>query len=426
MTERLGIVADDLTGAVDTAGVFASTGMSTYVSLSLSAPSPGTAPEVLCVDSGTRYSTAHDAAARVRNATRALQSAGCSRLYKKIDSTLRGHVAVETAAMLDASEAPFALVAPAFPAMGRTQRNGILCVDDTPLAEAVEGLDRMGRAPTSSVVELLAMQTGLRCGLVPLADVEGGEDSVAARTTALLDEGCTVIIFDAITTEHMRRIDAVMANRFPTGLPVGSAGLASAMALRVGRSPMPPVPAPTHTHRPVLIVSGSLNAVSLRQVDGAVTRPDVHEIRMNTDALLDSPGIADTEFERVLSQLQAALDADLSPLLTWVTAPAHEASASHRERSRRLNTALSKLMGRMGPDVQDIGGLVLVWGDTAKAVLTGLGALGISMRSEIMPGISAGTIVGGEADSRPIIAKAGGFGNDDALLKALEYLQGKR
>ena len=425
MAERLGIVADDLTGAIDSAGAFASAGTATYVSLSTSAPSRGLAPEVLCVNTGTRYGTATDAAGRVRNATGALLAAGCSELYKKIDSTLRGHVAVEIVAMLDAADAPFAFVVPAFPATGRTQRDGLLYVGDVLLAEAAEGLDKMGGAPTSSVVELLGMLTGIQCGLVPLSDVESGEAAMTARTGALLDGGCNIVTLDAVTTEHMRRIEAVLSGRFPAGLPVGSAGLASAIADRVGRSPAQPVPAPPSVREPVLIVSGSLNTVSLRQVDRTAARPDVREIRMDAVALLDSPGKASRELEGVLFEFQAALGEGLNPLLAWGRAPVQNQAVAHREHSQRLNAALSELMRRIGQIALAVGGLVLVGGDTAEAVLTGLGAQGISMGSEIMPGISVGTIIGGDADSRPVIAKAGGFGEHDALLKALEYLRGE-
>ena len=425
MVKSMGIVADDLTGAIDTAGVFASAGIATYVSISTCAPPPDLAPEVLCVNTGTRYGAAADAAERVRGATRALLSAGCSQLYKKIDSTLRGHVAAETAAMQDAADAPFAFVAPAFPATGRTQRDGVLYVGDIPLAEAAEGHDKMGRAPMSSVVELFSTQSGHRCGLVPLADVESGDASVAARTRALLDGGCTIVTFDAVTAEHMRRIEAVLSSRFPEGLPVGSAGLASAIANRVGRSSAQPVAAPPPGRGPDLIVSGSLNTVSFRQVDHVAARPDVHEIRMDADTLLDSPTREGSEFERILFEVQNALHSAQNPLLAWSRDPSQHQAAAHRERSRRLNAALSGMMRRMGQSVRAVGGLVLVGGDTTEAVLTGFGAQGISMRTEVMPGISAGTVVGGDADSRPVIAKAGGFGDDDALLKALEFLRGE-
>ncbi len=425
MVESIGIVADDLTGAIDTAGVFASAGMATYVSLSTSAPSPDSVFEVLCVNTGTRYGAATDAARRVREATRALLSSGCSNLYKKIDSTLRGHVAAEIVAMLAAAEAPFAFVVPAFPATGRTQRDGVLYVGDFPLAEAAEGQDKMGGATTSSTLDLLGAAAGPRCGLVQLADVESGEVSIVARIEALLEEGRTIVAFDAVTTEHMRRIEAVLSDRFPAGLKVGSAGLASAIAHRLGGSSAQPMAALRPGLEPVLIVSGSLNTVSLRQVDHLATRPDVHEIRMDANDLLDSPVRASRELERILSEVQSALDNDLSPLLAWVSAPLHETAAAHRERSRRLNATLSEFMRRVGQGAPALGGLVLVGGDTAEAVLTGFGAQGISMRTEVMPGISAGTVIGGDAGSRPVIAKAGGFGDDDALLKAVECLRGE-
>ena len=424
MIERLAIVADDLTGAIDTAGVFASAGMTAHVSLSTSTRSRHSDLEVLCVDTGTRYVPATEAASRVREETQALLSAGRTRLYKKVDSTLRGNVAVETAAILEASKAPFAFVAPAFPATGRTQRDGVLYVNGTPLANATEGQDKMGHPVTSSVVELLRRQASLQCGLVPLVDVESGETAIATRIEALLADGCSIAAMDAITTEHLRRIDSVMANRFPTGLPVGSAGLASAIAHRVGGASTQPIPAPTPTPKPIMVVSGSLNAVSVRQGDVLTARPEVKRIPMDTGLILDSPERADLALDRILSELQTTFAGGLNPFLTWVGPNPKKAASTHRQRSRRLNAALSSLMERVGSGVRDIGGLLLIGGDTTKAVLTGFRAHGISMRSEVMPGISVGAIIGGDANSTPVIAKAGGFGDGEALLRAMEYLRG--
>ncbi len=425
MIERLAIVADDLTGAIDTAGVFASAGMTAHVSLSTSTRSLHSDLEVLCVDTGTRYVPETEAAARVREETQVLLSAGRTRLYKKVDSTLRGNVAAETAAILEASKAPCAFIAPAFPATGRTQRDGVLYVNGTPLANATEGQDKMAHPATSSVVELLRRQASLQCGLVPLADVESGETAIATRIETLLADGCSIASMDAITTEHLRCIDSVMANRFPTGLPVGSAGLASAIAHRVGRASTQPIPSPTPTPKLIMVVSGSLNAVSVRQGDVLTARPEVKRIPMDTGPLLDSPERADLALDRILSELQTTFASGLNPFLTWVGPKPKKAAPVHRLRSRQLNTALSSLMERLGSGVRDIGGLVLVGGDTTQAVLAGFGAHGISMRSEVMPGISVGAIIGGDANSTPVIAKAGGFGDGEALLRAMEYLRGE-
>jgi uncharacterized protein YgbK (DUF1537 family) len=174
-----------------------------------------------------------------------------------------------------------------------------------------------------------------------------------------------------------------------------------------------------------MVVSGSLNAVSVRQGEVLTAYPEVKMIPMDTGFLLDSPKEAKLVLDRILSELQTTLASGLNPFLTWVGPNPEKAASTHRQRSRRLNAVLSSLIQRVGSGVQDIGGLLLVGGDTTEAVLTGFGAHGISMRSEIMPGISAGTVVGGDATSKPVIAKAGGFGDNDALSRAMEYLRGE-
>lgn len=173
-----------------------------------------------------------------------------------------------------------------------------------------------------------------------------------------------------------------------------------------------------------MVVSGSLNAVSVRQGDHLTARPEVKMIPMDTGPLLDSPEEADLALNRILSELQTTFASGLNPFLTWVGPNPKKSAPDYRQRSRQLNAALSSLMERVGSGVRDIGGVVLVGGDTTQAVLTGFRAHGISMRSEVMPGISVGAVVGGDANSTPAIAKVGGFGDDDALSRAMEYLRG--
>ena len=66
---------------------------------------------------------------------------------------------------------------------------------------------------------------------------------------------------------------------------------------------------------------------------------------------------------------------------------------------------------------------MLVGGDTAYSVLTGLKADSIAMKTEVQPGISIGAVVGGEASSKLVVTKAGGFGDDDTLVRVCRYLR---
>ena len=56
-------------------------------------------------------------------------------IYKKTDSTLRGNIAAELRALADLFPTWRIGYAPAYPALGRTVKNGVLYVDDVPVSE---------------------------------------------------------------------------------------------------------------------------------------------------------------------------------------------------------------------------------------------------------------------------------------------------
>ncbi|KPK33324.1 MAG: hypothetical protein AMJ66_05580, partial [Betaproteobacteria bacterium SG8_40] len=127
---RVLIVADDLTGALDTAGPFAQQGLVTKVvaqPMQCDADSLGGA-RVVSVNTASRHLPADAAADRVRQCARIFSGQRFDYVFKKIDSTLRGNVVAETIALIEASGRSSALVAPAFPAQGRTVMAGVVHV----------------------------------------------------------------------------------------------------------------------------------------------------------------------------------------------------------------------------------------------------------------------------------------------------------
>src|SRR6188472_4437131 len=112
---RVGILADDLTGAADTALQFVRAGWRTDLQLR-----PGKSDaQVVAVTADSRNLSAPDAAKAVVAAVGQLRQAGVTHLYKKIDSTLRGQIRAEVLAALNAwAGDAIAVVCPAYPAMG--------------------------------------------------------------------------------------------------------------------------------------------------------------------------------------------------------------------------------------------------------------------------------------------------------------------
>jgi uncharacterized protein YgbK (DUF1537 family) len=66
--------------------------------------------------------------------------------------------------------------------------------------------------------------------------------------------------------------------------------------------------------------------------------------------------------------------------------------------------------------------LVLTGGQTARSVCTQLGAHGVHLLGEVMPGLPVGRLRGGLWDGLLVVTKAGGFGGPRALLDALRAL----
>ena len=220
------IQADDLTGAADTAVGFAAAGLSTVV-LPWRDGVLARVPEaaVLAFDTASRDVDASVAADRAGAVARwfARHCDDRAWMYKKLDSTLRGNVAAEVAAVERELRPSRVVVAPAFPALGRT---------------TVDGHQRWDR----EAVDVAAL---LGPSEVPRAVVD------AHRTESL----------DTLA----RELEALPERP----LLVGSGGLAAAYARRRGGSP----PAVAPASGPVLVVSGSRTELATRQADVlAVTR----------------------------------------------------------------------------------------------------------------------------------------------------------
>src|SRR3954453_22186987 len=121
------IVADDLTGAADSAAPLTRRGP-TWVVVDPAGDWPQDAA-VLAVDTDSRHTDPTTAAVRVAAATERAAGRG-GQGVKEIEARLRGNMADELLAMRDVlvrdSDRILMVVAPAFPATGRTTRSGVV------------------------------------------------------------------------------------------------------------------------------------------------------------------------------------------------------------------------------------------------------------------------------------------------------------
>lgn len=122
------IIADDLTGALDSAVAFAHPGTVVRVLRDVDHLTADVTAgvDVLCINTNSREGSAAQAVDKIRTIAQRLDLDSIPTLIKKVDSRLKGHIKAETAALADLSGRTDIIAVPAIPDMGRIQKNGFL------------------------------------------------------------------------------------------------------------------------------------------------------------------------------------------------------------------------------------------------------------------------------------------------------------
>ena len=134
------IIADDLTGANDTAIQYCKRGYSAIVGILYTSEIDihcFDGHQVIAFNTDTRSLEQEEAYGIVFQATEACLAVRKEDIYKKVDSLLRGNPGRELDAVMDASFTHLAFVAPAYPQNGRIVEDGVLDVQGTTI-DAVE------------------------------------------------------------------------------------------------------------------------------------------------------------------------------------------------------------------------------------------------------------------------------------------------
>ncbi len=410
---RVGVLADDLTGAFDTGVQFRSWGLTVEVLVGdVKEPSKLEGVDVVVVDTETRSLGREDAFWRIYRSTERLTRLGAERIYKKIDSTLRGNIGAELDAAMEAAHAGFAFFAPAYPTYGRTTLAGKQLVDNNPI-DKTEYAGELG-VKSAEIAEIIGAQSKRRVGLVGFDSVKGGPDSIRVQVEALKRDGVEVAVFDALTEKHLIDIAKAAGD---TKLLVGSAGFASEMPLGLGmRSP-----------KPILSVCGSTRRLSRIQVKNLHDRLGFKEVDIGVDRLIDGGAAVKAEVSRCVGEAVEALRAGVDVSIT--SAPregsaegfiAHARLRGIKEQQARLfiEEAMGEITGAILGEA-DVLGLILTGGATSLMVCQKLGADRVSIVEEIEPGIPLLRLSTG----LPAVTKAGGFGVADSLVQAAQRLR---
>ena len=272
-SDKVGIIADDFTGATDIGGLLARTRAD--VTLHTGPPGPdalaGDGVHVIALKIRTIPVT--EACDQARDALSRLQAAGATRIYWKycstFDSTDRGNIGPVAEALMAVLTAPYTLYCPAFPENGRVVRDSTLFVNGVPLAESPMKDHPLTPRRDGDLVNVLTPQVTRPVARLAASRAETGAEAAS---------GIAHFIADAADWDDLIRLGQDYGDLpFLTG---GSAFAAAAYGAP-DRKPAQRTPVPrTVSDGPALIISGSCSSATQAQVaqneqsGGAVIRLD--------------------------------------------------------------------------------------------------------------------------------------------------------
>jgi len=366
------ILADDLSGALDAAGPFASRDGATCVYWDVGRAGTHVGDRI-ALDSASREVDAGDAIARTRAAALALWTGRRGLAFLKIDSVWRGSPAAAIATASAEGRFDRVVVAPAFPEQGRMTRDGGQWV--------VEG-------------------ARLRC-VVPNIAAELRRYGLDAAAEASASPSTIAVVCDASSADDLA---AIVKRYWLTGVRTlwcGTRGLARALAdhaAGIGSATDTTAHEPPALRGPVLVVVGTDHPVSVAQAGVLERQPGIacHTVAVGTRSEGATPSVV-AAAQAVL--LRFAIPAD-----------------STREVARRMIAqALRDEVDRLPRP----GLVVATGGETVRALSEALGATRLDVLAEHEPGIPIATWGDGRWAGTPILSKSGGFGSQDLFARVV-------
>ena len=408
---RIGSIADDLTGATDLAGSLVREGLRVRLAVGVPSDALEIDADAIVVALKSRSIPAGDAVALSVGALEWLRAQGAERIYFKyastFDSTPAGNIGPVTEALQDALAATTTVACPAFPANGRTVRDGRLLVGGVPIAETHMRHHPLNPMTESDLRTVLAAQAEGPVGHLPLSHVQRGEAQVRATLDVLRAAGRRHVIADAIDDADLGTLGQALVDE---PLVTGASALAAAIAVALrerGDILAGDAPAEPAATGPAAVLAGSCSAATLEQIATMATRHPA--LTLDTAAIAAGRDVVEAAIDWASPRLVNG------PVLISSSAPSGADGRVAEAHGAAIERALATIGRRLVAG--GVRRLVVAGGETSGAVIEALGVRLLEVGAEIEPGVP--WVVAREPAPVTLVLKSGNFGSPDFFARAL-------
>ena len=396
---KLLIIADDFTGALDTGVQFSKMGIDTMVTAiideNLVALDKET--EVLVIDTESRYLTFEKSYERIKKIILAAKKAKIPYIYKKVDSALRGNISAEIKAILDTSQEATIPFLPAYPEMNRVLIEGKLYIDGRLVSESIFAKDPYEPVTESDVIVRLKNEAQI--------------DSVLIKKNEHLKDEKGLLVFDSQTEEDLQKQLTALDDSGLLNVSIGCAGFAKLLSKRLFHE-RPLVD--YCVQKPVIVVSGSVNAITKKQIEHAEEK-NYPRISLSMEQLLTPDYWKSKKGDRDIQNYLSIIKEQ--PLVVFETL---SEKTNEELREVEMNTADQAFRFKIGQSLGALteslwqryskGTFLFTGGDTLFQSMKVLGVNQIKPQTEISTGVVLSTIQWQEKEIQ-VITKSGGFGH---------------
>ena len=412
------IIADDFTGANDTAAQFSKFGFSSITILKFKLLKKLLKKyDVVAIDTESRVldpKISYEILFNIGKSIKEIDISNKILIYKKVDSTLRGNIIEEIKGLYDALNPDIIIFTPAYPKQGRTTIRGIHMIDGVPIDQTIFGKDLRTSVISSNIPSIFMPIFGNNYIHIFLEELRSNKLFEIINNYKVIsfdienDNDIKILIEKLFKIKNKRKI-----------IWVGSAGLAEYIAYNIIRKKI----------KPFLIAIGSTNEITKNQVKKFLNEYKGYLILINIKDLIKNFNV---ELKRVIIEISKALNSSLDIIIT--TSYDKKQFNDSKEMVYEMNTTIkdigniiAKKFGELISSIinefgwKSFKGMFISGGDTSIAIVKQLGINSIIVKGEIETGIPI-------LDYKKfiIVTKAGGFGDKDTLIKVITKLKGIR
>ena len=428
-SDLVGIIADDLTGANDTALQFHIKGAKTKILLDAShMPNKKESTEVWAISTESRNCDIEKALENVRSAISSFKdNFSFDYYYKKIDSTLRGHIALETLTMLEMLEYDCAIIMPAFPQEGRITVGGYHLLKGIPIGRTEIAMDPHSPILESHIPTLLKSQLDEKqrdiVGVLDLKTVMNGAGPILIKINELIKEGKKLIVADASSITDIEQIALAIKKCDKKLLPTGTASGAQVLGKIWLSENNDEKESIVLEELPKLIVSGTATKITADQITKLEQSDDYTDVIFMPLEMRDIIcGVDDELVARIIRNLKSNVTVCVhtSHLITNFDGFSDDSLTAELTKDKlasMITDFLADLTKQVLSEINAI--LITLGGETSYKCCSKIDSKELTLIDEVAPAISLSR----DSKGQWIVTKSGNLGSTKTLIDILDYFK---